>query len=774
MNSPSDKAGRVAVWMRWQVIVVLLLNGVALTTARGGSLTRGQLRDGDEKLHGRELPEAMEKQYYKGPGKGKGGGKKKKKCKGMKGSKSSKSKKSKYDCDEVFGDYDYEYDHPNKRPRPHPPSYYSGGYPVQTPAQMPAPYHYDGGDEVPAPHHYDGADEMPAPYNHADADEDDKPVYSPAAPYYYWWPTDSPPTDPPPTEETIPAAPEPTPHPTKDPTPSPTKKPTPTPTKKPTPAPTRNPTPRPVAESQPDPTASPTKKPTPAPTKVPTPRPVAESQPDPTSSPTKKPTPAPTKQPTPVPTKVPTPRPVDPTNRPVAAGQSDPTAVPTEWSPVFSPAEFFPVTSKWENEQITSGGEQGTLSTCIDLPEEERTVTQILIFEYEMLNEFGLDGWQVDAIVDRIEYETNIALARRLLDCDFDSNAPSGDEEIDDFDFLTIISLPKDEWGPQACSGDLALEGAECRVCTGKITVSYLQTQQSQFDLLDGMSTIMKEIMHGGRQEYRRNLQGGEIVAWVDGLEGLYFKGFDYGEAEADSFVQGANGATVTHSKKTVVGAVSLSAAALLVVLGGLIVFRRRREIRTYLDLSSDWESRIGIGSRDDSQSYSEPKSTQGNNDSGYDSGYDLSVYTSGIGSTASEDLTPKSALVTPTEGSGIVPKEGGPNLQPIVSPELCQTQELARTLSQSSISAVQTQDLDPPSMDQSTISVGQTRDLDPPSMDQSTISAGQTRDLEPPSMDQSTISAGQTRELASRSLSQSSISIASEDVRPFNDTVDV
>ena len=705
MNQASNQHASTASWRRWSAIVAVLLSVSHVATAKR-SLERGVSRNQNHFI--RELPyydydaspEYKSHLKERKSSKSKGGKSKKKKCKGKK----SKGKHSKGDCNEYWSpSEDGGYESTNERPW----SPVSQPYPEYP---SPTPYH----SEHPEPTSH------PAPV----ASAQDSPSvgdWSPSAPYWYYSPSSPAGLDYP----TAGAQEDPT-SPPVEPTDSPTKDPTLKPTISPTAKPTGSPTPVPVAQSEPQPVYMTIVVPTVAPSEsvdVPTIAPSGKYQIRPVERPSIVPTEAPQVKPVEITVVVPT---IAPSKGPVptlapygtTAGGSDasPISPSAWWSPVWFPSEFAPTTASWKTESIQTGDEKGAMSTCETTPPDS-TKVEVLEFTYEMFVTFGTNNPEV--IVGEIERVLHYELSKQLLVCDFGTSSGN----VDDFEFTTIVSLPKDTLRNNVCSGTVTIGGtAECYEILGQITVSFIESQRSYDDLIDGMETVMKDLMHGA-QVRERDLQQSPLLSVDPAIEGLFFSGFITNDERTGASTQPGS-SQAQSSSKTVVGVVSLAAAAVVVVLGGLLLFRRRQSNR-YLDVSSDFHSRIGIQARGDSASKATKK--RGDVEITDDaSDFDLSVYTN-TGKSASEDMTPLPDVsgadmgpigITPRERPmaliDVTPAKEGPSQSntahiPIVSPELAKMQEIARLPQESSIS-----------------------------------------------------------------IAQSSISIASEDVHPFNDTVDV
>ena len=588
----------------------------------------------------------------------KGGKGKKKKCKGKKSK--GKGKKSKEDCDEYWSpDEKGGYESTNERPW----SPVSQAYP-----------------EYPSPSPYYGDRPEPTPYPVAEA-QDSPTEWTPSAPYWYYSPTS--PISPAAWDYPTAGAQEdptskPTASPTKDPTSKPTATPTSSPTDSPTAKPTDSPTLTPVEQSEAQPVQITIVVPTVAPSGKYQVQPVEW----PTIAPTGKYQVKPVEWPTIAPSKGP-----DPTLAPyeVVGSDASPSSPSAWWSPVWFPSEFMPETASWKTEPIQSGGEMGAMSTCETTPPDSTTV-EVLEFTYEMFLTFGTNN-PAD-ITREIENLLHHELATRLLDCDFGTSS----ENVDDFEFTTVVSLPKDTLTSNECSNDVEMDGTECYVIVGRITVSIIESQHSLDDMMDGMETVMKDLMHGPPASRRRELQQSPLLEANPAIQGLYFRGFVTNGA-ASASTRGESSQAQASSSKTVVGAVSLAAAAVIVVLGGLLVFRRRQTNRAYLDVSSDCNSRIGIQARADSPASLDTKPIgQVITDDASD--FDLSVYTN-TGNSASEDMSPLPDIsgvdIVPI---GISPKEGPSQTStahfPIVSPELAKTQEIARLPEESSVSIAQ------------------------------------------------------------------------------------
>jgi hypothetical protein len=642
---------------------------------------------------------------------------KKKKCKG--GKSKGKSKKSKGNCNDYWDSSleEGEYETTNERPWA-PVSHVYSEYPSPSPHYM-----YDEHPE-------------PTPYPVEESSQGSPVAWTPSAPYWYYspsspiataawdWPTSG--------AQEEPSSPpiEPTDSPTKDPTAittsSATTAPTGSPTAKPTDEPTDSPTPAPVEQSEPQPVQITIVVPTVSPSEAPQVKPVEMTIVVPTVSP-EAPQVKPVEMTIAVPTIAPSKGP-GPTFAPyeIIGSEASPSSPSTWWSPVWFPSEFTSTTSSWKTEPIQSAGETGTMSTCENTPLDP-TVVQVLDFTYEMFLTFGTNNPAV--VVDKIEKILHHELASRLLVCDFDDSSQTN---LDDFIFTTVVSLPKDTLTNNACSGKITMFGTECYSIAGRFTISVIESSQSLEDLIDGMATVMEELMHG-TESHRRELQQSPLLRADASIEGLFFTGFaTEDEAAGASKSEGSDESpSSTTASKTVVSAVSLAAAAVIVLLGGLLVFRRRKLNREYLDVSSDNNSRIGIRARGDSISFDFKPTGNGHEITDDASEFSLSVYTNS-GNSASEDMTPlpdvSGADMAPI---GITPKRGTSEMTaciPIVSPELAKTQEIARLPDESSVFP----------------ELAKTREI------------------------------ARLPDDSSISIAQSSISIASQDVNPFGNTVDV
>lgn len=690
MNQASSQKAFATSWRRWSAVVALFLGLTQAATARK-TLERGVNKSQNQFT--RELPiyDYHPSLAYKDSlkerksSKSKGGKSKKKKCKGKKSK--SKGKKSKGDCNEYWSpSEDGGYESTNERPW----SPVSHAYP-----------------EYPSPSPYYG--DHPEPTSHPVAlSQDDSPTeWTPSAPYWYYSPsspvaedlptvgTEEDPTSKPTTSPT-------TDSPAKDPT-----SPTDSPTEKPTDKPTDSPTPAPVEQSEPQPVQITITVPTVAPSEVPQVKPVEMTTTVPSVVPSEAPQVKPVEMTITAPTVVPSEpsqgKPVEmattvptippskgpePTFAPYEVAGSDvsPSSPSAWWSPVWFPSEFLPETASWKTEPIQNGDERGAMSTCETHPPSN--TTYILDFTYEMFLAFATNS--PETIASKIENVLHHELATRLLVCDFDADT----RNVDDFAFTTVTSLPKDTLTNNECSGNVTIDGTECYEVLGRITVSVLDSEQSLADLIDGMEVVMKELMHGA-QSRKRELQESSLLSADAAIQGLFFTGFVTNDATpGDSTQPGSSQAEASaSSSRTVVGAVSLAAAAVIVVLGGLLVFRRRQSTRAYLDMDSDFNSRIGIQDRADSSSNDHKPIVENITDDASD--FDLlSVYTN-TGNGTSEDMTSLPDVsgadmatigITPKRG----PSETSPRHIPIISPELAKTQEIARLPDEPSISVAQ------------------------------------------------------------------------------------
>lgn len=251
----------------------------------------------------------------------------------------------------------------------------------------------------------------------------------------------------------------------------------------------------------------------------------------------------------------------------------------------------------------------GLVTSCKKVPSSDGPFPVTTTAKYEYVT-MVTKGASIEDILVAVEEGTHKAFSSELLVCDFTRR------RLQDYGYTTVYSIPLDEVNPnKACEN--APENQDCYIVNGGATFEHLSgTPESA--LVDQVGAILADKYDGGvLNAVHPDLLGLDFVSITEETTtGTDTSGDNHPDGGDPAAVEVGDGAETSASPGTIGGAISITIAAIGLVVVGLLIFRRRQSnprsiYMEDLDDKDDKDTLLDDGELSTgSSSYSAPKTT--------------------------------------------------------------------------------------------------------------------------------------------------------------------